>query len=502
MKDSTFTSDLNQNLNLKSMKKRLFSALFCSATLAVSAQTPVGTYVDNFTLTDINGTVHNLYDYTDAGKMVVIDVSATWCGPCWSYHGTGALNDFYLAHGPSGANDAMVFFVEGDPSTNSADLHGTGTNTQGDWVTGESMPIIDLTSSASFENTGMDIAYFPVMYVICPNRTILKSGTAGSIGTLSLLNGYVGDCPASASSSNDATLLSYMGETKACAPVDLTVKLQNNGTAALTSATITATVGGSTVATYNWSGNLGTYDAADVTIGQYQPVTTGDMVTFAITNTDANASNNTISKTIGKASTGASNNITIKVSLDRYGSETSWLIRKSSGAVAYSSPTYSDAASNGTYPQPDINIVLPDDCYSLEVSDSYGDGFDGSYGNGLVQVWVNGSSIGAVNSLTTDFGSDKFQLEAVAGLEELGATAFNVFPNPASDILNVNFEAVNSSYTVQLTDIQGRVILTQAFSGVQGMQNIALPVSDLAKGSYMVNVTSLGVTRSQHVVIK
>jgi len=484
------------------MKKHLFSALFCSATLAVSAQTPVGTYVENFTLTDINGTVHNLYDYTDAGKMVVIDVSATWCGPCWSYHGTGALSDFYTAHGPSGANDAMAFFIEGDPSTNSADLHGTGTNTQGDWVTGETMPIIDLTSAASFENSGMVIPYFPVMYVICPNRTIIKADVAGSIGTLSLLNSYIGTCPPVASAPSDAALLSYMGETKACAPVDLVVKLQNNGTAALTSATITATVGGSTVATYNWSGNLGTYDAADVTIGQYQPVTTGDLVTLTITNTDANASNNTISKTIGKASTAASNNITVKVTLDRWGSETSWKIRKSSGAVAYSSPAYTDAASNGNYPQPDVNIVLPDDCYTLEVLDSYGDGFDGSYGNGSVQVFVNGSAIGGVTDFTGADDNDKFQLEAVAGMQELGATTFNVFPNPASDVLNVNFEAVNSIYTVELTDIQGRVVMNQELSGLTGSQNITIPVSDLAKGSYLLKVTSLGVSTSAHVVIK
>jgi hypothetical protein len=484
------------------MKKLLLSAFIGSVSAVGFAQTAVGTYVNDFTLTDINGTVHHLYDYTDAGKMVVIDVSATWCGPCWDYHGTGALNDFYLAHGPSGANDAMVLFVEGDPSTNSADLNGTGSNTQGDWVTGENMPIIDLTTSASFENSGMDIAYFPVMYVICPNRTILKSGTAGSIGTLSLLNSYVGDCPAVASSPNDAAILSYQGETKDCSPVDLTVKLQNNGTAPLTSATITATVGGSQVASYNWSGNLGTYDAVDVTIGQYLPVTTGDLVTFAITGSDASAANNTLSKTIGKASTGASNNITVKVSLDRWGSETSWKIRKGSGAVAYSSPAYTDAASNGTYPQPDINIILPDDCYTLEVLDSYGDGFDGSYGNGLVQVYVNGTSIGGVTNFTGSEDNDKFQLEAVAGLQELGATAFNVFPNPASDILNVSFEAVNTSYSVQLTDIQGREIMNQEFSGLQGTQNITLPVADLSKGSYMVNVTSLGVTRSQHVVIK
>jgi hypothetical protein len=256
------------------------------------------------------------------------------------------------------------------------------------------------------------------------------------------------------------------------------------------------------VASYNWSGNLGMYDAVDVTVGQYQPVSSADNVTFAITGTDADASNNTLSKTIGKASVGVSNNVTVKVSLDRYGSETSWKIKRSNGAVAYSSPAYTNATANGTYPQAEINIFLPDDCYSLEVYDSYGDGFDGSYGNGFVQVWVNGSSLGAVNTLESDFGSDKYLLEAVAGIDELDATAFNAYPNPASDILNVSFEAVNTAYSIIMMDLQGRVVATQELHGLSGAQNVVIPVADFAKGSYLVSVTSQGVTRSQNVVIK
>ncbi|MFM7661322.1 MAG: redoxin domain-containing protein, partial [Bacteroidota bacterium] len=97
------------------MKKLLLSATILVGMGGLNAQTPVGTVVNNFTLTDINGNSHSLFDYLDAGKTVVIDVSATWCPPCWSYHNTGALNDFYNAHGPnSTANDAMVFFIEGD----------------------------------------------------------------------------------------------------------------------------------------------------------------------------------------------------------------------------------------------------------------------------------------------------------------------------------------------------------------------------------------------------
>src|SRR5687768_8235433 len=197
------------------MKKQLIAALFgvISMSSVLKAQTPVGTLVQNFNLTDINGNPHSLYEYLDAGKTVVIDISAIWCGPCWSYHNTDALENFYLAHGPAGANDAMVFFLEGDASTSSTCLYApgpcSGGTSQGDWVTGSTHPIFNLSSS-EVSSLPLDIAYYPVMYVICPNRTVYKSGTAGSIGTLSLLNSYMGDCTLATSGLN-AALNSYTG---------------------------------------------------------------------------------------------------------------------------------------------------------------------------------------------------------------------------------------------------------------------------------------------------
>jgi hypothetical protein len=53
-----------------------------------------------------------------------------------------------------------------------------------------------------------------------------------------------------------------------------------------------------------------------------------------------------------------------------------------------------------------------------------------------------------------------------------------------------------------MMDLQGRVVATQELQGLSGAQNVAIPVVELAKGSYLVSVTSQGVTRSQTVVIK
>ncbi|MBU3658930.1 MAG: T9SS type A sorting domain-containing protein [Flavobacteriales bacterium] len=493
------------------MKKLLLSLAIFAGISSVNAQTPVGTVVGNFTLTDINGNTHTLFDYLDAGKMVVIDVSATWCGPCWSYHNTGALNDFYNAKGPNGTNEAMVFFIEGDTQTSVECLSGdagcidpnNGNNSQGDWVTGEDMPIINLTTQASFENTGLDIAYFPVMYVICPNRTVYKSGVAGGIGTLALLNSYVGGCPAPASQPADVAVLANKGETAHCEGIYTPkVQIQNNGTDALTSATISITQGGNVVSTGTYTGNLATYGVATVTCSDIPNFTGGTLNVTVSTTGDAAASNNTLNIAVAGAQAAASQFVSIHITTDRYGSETTWRLKNAAGQTVQSGGPYTNLSSNTTAVQPVVYAELnPSECYKFEVLDSYDDGMCCNYGNGGYEIK---DATGAVIVSGGEFTSSDVKLfkTGVLGINELAQVAMNVYPNPASTEVNVSFEASNADYTVKLVDLQGRVIAIQNLSNLNGTQVISIPTSNVAKGSYVVSITSNGMTSTKSVVIK
>lgn len=263
--------------------KAIFRSLSLAAMLAMGtqaqAQLPAGSLAPNFTFTDLGGNSHTLYDILATGKTVFIDVSAAWCGPCWSYHNSGALEDLYINHGPMGAanvsatttNDVMVLFIEGEQDNTGAQITGTSgagvLTSQGDWTAGTPYPIIDLPSDAAGNAfmSGYQIGYFPTIYKICPNRIIEEPGQQSAANLYAL----VAPCPGPATQAVDATILNYLGESYACGnQIDVSLTFQNHGTAALSGATVTLTDGlGATIATQPVAGSIASYDVATVNFG-------------------------------------------------------------------------------------------------------------------------------------------------------------------------------------------------------------------------------------------
>ena len=165
---------------------------FTKSTQAVAA---------DFTVTDLNGNSHNLYTYLNAGKTVIIDMMATWCSPCWSFHQNHALADVYDTYGPSGTDEMMVFMIESDTTTDTSELYNSAL---GNWTTGTPYPIIN----DDFVAGTFGLAYYPFIIMICPTGDWWEVGQGTTAYyTAAEYYAFAGDCP----SLTDAPICEFNG---------------------------------------------------------------------------------------------------------------------------------------------------------------------------------------------------------------------------------------------------------------------------------------------------
>jgi len=283
-----------------------------------------------------------------------------------------------------------------------------------------------------------------------------------------------------------------------------TTDLQNWGSNPMTSATITYDVNGGTAEVMNWTGSIAPGSTQTITLDPITFTPNAGSNTLNVTasnpngvadNTADNAGSSTFDVTL--ATLAQSLDVTLNLVTDRYGSETTWDLKNSGGATLYSGGPYGpDLTANGTTTQPAVPMTLAaDDCFTFTIYDSYGDGLDAGYGNGSFEIVDANSNVlvSGANFAAEDQGLIKTPL---AGLNDLGLEDVSVYPNPTSDVLNVDFTAEGSDYTVAIMDLQGRVLATQTGT------NVSFQVAQFTTGSYIVTISTDAGVYTENVVIK
>jgi hypothetical protein len=107
-----------------------------------------------------------------------------------------------------------------------------------------------------------------------------------------------------------------------------------------------------------------------------------------------------------------------------------------------------------------------------------------------------------INSSTGEVvNASQISIAEEASVLDLNTVDFNVYPNPASDAVNVSFEAIGET-SVSIMDLQGRILATQFASSANGTQVITFATEGFAKGTYVVSVNANGLTSNTNVVIK
>jgi hypothetical protein len=90
------------------------------------------------------------------------------------------------------------------------------------------------------------------------------------------------------------------------------------------------------------------------------------------------------------------------------------------------------------------------------------------------------------------------------GLEEklVKNELLNVFPNPASDLVNVTFVSTEKQSRLSVYDLMGKELIAKNTVSNSGLSQQELDVSHLARGTYILMLTSENSRKTQKIIIQ
>ena len=200
----------------------------------------------------------------------------------------------------------------------------------------------------------------------------------GSCGNT--LNGYDPNAPSLAL---DAQVVGASGlPANSCsASITPSITVRNGGVNTLTSFTLNWSLSTGGNGTQNWTGSLASGQSVAVALGSITLAPGSNALTASVSNPNGASDQQPANDQGVYTSIYGNNTVTLNLTLDRYGAETTWVIRNGSTIYASGGP-YTTVGANGAYPQAPVAVCVPDGCHELVVFDSFGDGICCAYGNG------------------------------------------------------------------------------------------------------------------------
>lgn len=171
--------------------KRIYTIILAAFMCIGTITAQVGTVAPNFEATDVHGNTHNLYEYLDQGKTVILDFFFTTCIPCQFY--TPQVN---LAFEKYGCNMGDVVFISIDYEDTDAQV-----------IAYEQEYDIHYPSISGVEGGGNAIVQdygiqgFPTFFVVSPSKEIVSRIDPPTIVVFDDELGKLGIAPQSCTSS-------------------------------------------------------------------------------------------------------------------------------------------------------------------------------------------------------------------------------------------------------------------------------------------------------------
>lgn len=283
------------------------------------------------------------------------------------------------------------------------------------------------------------------------------------------------------------------------------IEIKNNGKNPVTSFTIVYGLKAGTQSTYKWSGNLPFNQSQQIQLPaiNWTGATAGAMFEAEITSvnntTDEWPSDNKMRSYIS-ITPKHETDIIVWFKTNNFGTENKYKFIDWNGKTVFEKTSM--PAANTIYKD---TIHLAVGCYTFLVDDAGGDG---------MSWWANQSTAGSgyvyfrnltgtiTKSFPMDFGSEiryNFTTAYLLGIENAVETTrgMQVYPNPASENITVEFMNTEGPHHIRLMDATGKVMVETTTSENKWI----IPAKAYPKGMYLLQVTSGEKCYSEKIII-